>query len=67
MKKVKDVNYFQAVRDFDKAHGRKQKDFDTPVRNRAVPDAGVDYLTVSRAYEQYLKQEHSDAVHGEKG
>ncbi len=47
------VDYFQAMRDFDKFQGKKTDDFDMPLKS-SEEDGGVDYLTVSREFEKYL-------------
>ena len=51
MEKV--VDYFQAMRDFDKFQEKKTDDFDMPLKS-SEEDGGVDYLTVSREFEKYL-------------
>ena len=51
MEKV--VDYFQAMRDFDKSQGKKADEFDMPLKS-SEEDGGVDYLAVSRGYEKYL-------------
>ena len=51
MEKV--VDYFQAMRDFDKFQGKKADDFDMPLKS-SEEDGGVDYLAVSREFEKYL-------------
>ncbi len=62
MEKV--VDYFQAMRDFDKFQGKKEDDFDIPLKS-SEEDGGVDYLAVSREYEKYLA-ENVDVIHVRK-
>ena len=47
------VDYFQAMREFDRAQGKKADDFDMPLKS-SEEDDGVDYLAVSREFEKYL-------------
>ena len=60
------VDYFQAMQDFDQSQGRKPEDIDLTLKNSVDPDGGVDYLTVSREWERYLIEDHSEVIHGEK-
>ena len=55
------VDYFQAMRDFDKFHGKKADDFDMPLKS-SEEDGGVDYLAVSQEYEKYLA-ENKEVIH----
>ena len=61
---VKDriVDYFQAMRDFDKSLGKKADDFDMPLKS-SEEDGRVDYLAVSREYEKYLIEDQSEVIH----
>ena len=59
MEKV--VDYFQAMRDFDKLQGKKANDFDMPLKS-SEEDGGVDYLAVSREYQKYLI-ENKEVIH----
>ncbi len=65
MDREKPVDYFKAMRDFDKSQGRKPDDFDIPLKD-SVEDDGVDYLEVSREYEEYLEKDQSEVIHGKK-
>ncbi len=62
----KTIDYLKAVRDFDKSLGRKTDDFDMPLKSTAEADGGVDYLKVSREYEQYLATDQSEVVRNGK-
>lgn len=62
MKKDKTTDYLQVVQDFDKSQGRKTDGFDMPMKNSVRIDGGVDYLAVSRKYEQYLNQDESEVI-----
>ena len=53
MEKERVVDYFQAMREFDKSQGKKADDFDMPLKS-SEEDGGVDYLAVSREFEKYL-------------
>ena len=65
MKDDKVVDYFQAMREFDKAQGIKPDGFDIPLKS-SLEDGGVDYLAVSREYERYLASDQSDVIRNEK-
>lgn len=56
------VDYLQAVRDFDKAQGKKADGFDYPLRSPEEPEA-VDYLKVTREFVSYLETEQPDVIH----
>ena len=58
------VDYFQAMRDFDKSQGKKADDFDMPLKS-SEEDGGVDYLAVSREYQKYLI-ENTEVIHVRK-
>ncbi len=66
MKQNKPVDYLQAVRDFDKSLGRKQEDFDLPLKSSVVSVVGVDYLAVSREYEKHLNSDQSEVIYDGK-
>ena len=55
------VDYLQAVRDFDKAQGKKPDGFDYPLRSSEEPEV-VDYLKVTREYVQYLETNKSEVI-----
>ena len=55
------VDYFQAMRDFDKSQGKKADEFDMPLKS-SEEDGGVDYLAVSREYQKYLV-ENPEVIH----
>ena len=64
----KPVDYFRAMRNFDKNQGKAPDDFDFPLKSSEEPDGGVDYLSVSRKWKEYLDSDQSDLIHnGEKG
>ena len=65
MEKDKAVDYFQAMRDFDKSQGKKADDFDMPLKS-SEEDGGVDYLAVSREFEKYLIEDQSEVIHVRK-
>ena len=56
------VDYFQAMRDFDKSQGKKTDDFDMLLKS-SEENGEVDYLVVSRVFEQHLIEDHSDVIH----
>ena len=62
MKKDKPVDYEKAMRDFEKQQKgpaiRKEK----PFKSTILPDGGVDYLIVSKAYEKALIEDQSEVV-----
>ena len=60
------MDYFQAMRDFDQFQGRKAEAIDLPLKSSADPDGGADYLAVSREWEQFLMEDRSEVIHGEK-
>ena len=60
------VDYFQAMRAFDKDQGRKPDDFDLPLKSSEVPGGGVDYLAVSREWAKYLDRDRSEVIRDEK-
>ena len=60
MEKV--VDYFQAMRYFDKFQGKKADEFDMPLKS-SEEDGGVDYLAVSREYERFLIEDQSEVIH----
>ena len=62
MEEDKVVDYLQAVRDFDKAQGKKQDGFDYPLRSSEEPEV-VDYLKVTREYVQYMERDQSEVIH----
>lgn len=55
------VDYLQAVRDFDKALGKKADGFDYPMWSSEEPEV-VDYLKVTREFVQYLETEQPDVI-----
>ena len=55
------VDYFQAMRDFDKSQEKKADEFDMPLKS-SEEDGGVDYLAVSQEYEKYLA-ENKEVIH----
>ena len=64
----KPVDYFRAMRNFDKNQGKVPDDFDFPLKSSEEPDGGVNYLAISRKWEKYLAEGQSDLIHnGEKG
>lgn len=56
------VSYIQAVRDFDKAQGKKPDGFDYPMRSSEDQEP-VDYVKVTREFVQYLETEQPDVIH----
>lgn len=62
MKEEKIVDYIQAVRDFDKAQGKKPDGFDYPMRSSEEQEP-VDYVKVTREFVQYLETEQPDVIH----
>ncbi len=60
--KDKVVDYFQAMRDFDRAQGKKADWFDAPLRS-AEKDGVVNYLSVSREYQDYLEKDRSEMIY----
>ncbi len=58
----KEVDYLQAICNFDKSMGRKSEDFDAPLRDSVDADGGVDYLKVSREYGCYLEMDQSEVI-----
>ena len=66
MEEDKVVDYFQAMREFDKAQGKKPDGFDVPLRSAEAPDGSVDYLKVSREFVQYLEKDRSEVIHIDK-
>ncbi len=65
MEKDKTIDYFQAIRDFDKSHDRKPDNFSAPLKSSEEPDGGVNYLVVSRKWKEYLDSDQS-VIHNEK-
>ena len=59
MEKV--VDYFQAMRDFDKSQGKKADEFDMPLQSSEAEP--VDYLKVSQEFEKYLIEDRSEVIH----
>ena len=66
MESGKAVDYLQAVREFDKAHGKKPEGFDIPLRSSEEPLECVDYLSVSRKFEQFLNTDQSEVIYNGK-
>ncbi len=66
MGKEKVVDYFQAMREFDKSQGKAPDDFDIPLKSSEKPDGGVDYLAVSRKWKEYLDSDRSEVIHNGK-
>ena len=56
------VDYLQAMRDFDRSQRKQADDFDMPLKS-SEEDDGVDYLAVSREFEKYLIEDHSEVIH----
>ena len=61
------VDYLQAVERQEKEkqkgrRGKKPAGFE-PFKDSVVPDGGVDYLAVSRKWEQYLDRDESEVIH----
>ena len=64
MNNEKVVDYFHAMREFDRAQGKKADDFDMPLKS-SEENGGVDYLAVSREFEKYLAGNH-EVIHVRK-
>ena len=66
MDNEKAVDYFRVMRDFDKSQGKAPDDFDFPLRSSEETDGGVDYLSVSRKWKEYLDSDQTDLIHNGK-
>ena len=62
MAKSKVVDYEQAMLDFDRHRGKKPEDINIPLKSMAVSDGGVDYMAASRAFQEYMDKDESDAI-----
>lgn len=66
MENGKAVDYLQAVRVFDKAHGKKPEGFDIPLRSSEELPESVDYLSVMQKYEQFLNTDQLEVIYNGK-
>lgn len=66
VKKDKPVDYEKAMRDFEKSQKGPAMRKEKPFKSTILPDGGVDYLAVSRAYEKALIEDQSEVVRNEK-
>ena len=55
------MDYFQAMRDFDRSQRKQADDFDMPLQSSEAEP--VDYLSVSREFEKYLIEDQSEVIH----
>lgn len=66
VKKDKPVDYEKAMRDFEKSQKGPVMRKEKPFKSTILPDGGVDYLAVSRAYEKAMIEDQSEVVRNEK-
>jgi len=66
MKTDKPVDYERAMRSFEMQQKGPVMRKEKPFKSTILPDGGVDYLAVSRAYEKALIEDQSEVVRNEK-